>query len=189
MPSGISEMRKNNIHHGYLKISIIGICTLVLSSSLLHIPSIGYAQVSGQWGVDFSSRVAPMARVNIFEQGWNTRSFAIVFETSRNCDPMFSMFRFDSAGSMGELRSINPVGPNMIYVTLDGQTQTWYGVIATYSNSTEYSMLVSRELWNSLLLGPNSIQYTTSQGTYEVPVGGLVSSLASALRRCVEILP
>jgi len=154
----------------------------------LSVVAFAHAQQGTEWYLDTSASLSPMARVDIYDPQYNTHSFAIVFEKTRKCEPMFSMFAFSSPGSIGENRTIRTVGPTHFYVSTNGTQHTWHAVIADYTNGREVAMGITSELWESLLIGPKSITFSDSSEKYTVPTLGLQNALAAAMNRCLELL-
>lgn len=165
-----------------LRIVVCAFAVLLGTADIVH------AQQRTGWYLDTSASLSPMARVDVYGPQYNTHSFAIVFETRRRCEPMFSMFVFHSRGGIGENRNIRTVGPNHFHVTTDGTQHTWHAVIAEYTNGREIAMGITSELWDSLLEGPKSIAFSDSSQKYAVPTSGLENALTVSMNRCLELL-
>jgi hypothetical protein len=125
-----------------------------------------------------------MARVDI--RGSSSRSFSVIFEYERNCDPIFSMFMFHGS-ELGVITERHALAPNRLSLRINDVYYSWHGMRALYTQSTELGVGVTREAWNALLNDPRSVAFVDTEGkVHDVPLSGMGRALRHAAEACAR---
>lgn len=147
------------------------------------------AQNQPIWRTDLSSPEGPIARVDISFQ-MSSRSYMIIFEYKRKCEPLFSSLTSKTADKkLGRLIQRKPINTGIYFLAINGVRHTWYGGFTEYQNSVEIAIGLTQQAWNSLLSGPARMFFIEGDaGIYNVPVQGLVPAIKSASQMCLSKL-
>lgn len=139
------------------------------------------------WRVDFSSFEGPIARVDI-PFGLNSRSYMVIFEYKRKCEPLFaSLTTKISSSRLGRVIQRRAVNPAVYFLTINGVRHTWHGAVTDYQNASEVAIGLTQQAWDSLLSGPSNIFFIEGDaGIYNVPLLGIDSAIKSASQVCLS---
>jgi hypothetical protein len=154
---------------------------------LLSINSASQTQYS--WRTDFSSGEGPIARIDVPFNS-STRSYMIIFEYKRKCEPLFASLTTKTSGAMlGPLIQGRAINPGIYYLTINDVRHTWHGGFTEYQNAIEIAIGLTQQAWDSLLSGPSYMFFVEGDdGIYNVPVRGIVSAIKSASQICLRKL-
>jgi hypothetical protein len=163
-------------------IRLFAFVTIVLSSQFD-----GLARAAPSWYVDHDNATGSIARVDLPDRV-ASRSFMVIFEYKRRCDPLFSYVSF-RGGTLGRLLRIQPVPLGVFSVDVDGVAHTWHGAVAEYQLATEKSVGITKLMWESLLASPRYVSFLERDSVaLMVPVLGLGSAVKGAADSCLRKL-
>lgn len=165
------------------KLQFLLVFPAVLLSLLLGLSFGTHAQARGEWYVETRIRAAPAARV---DRGlYNSSSFAVIFEYERNCDPIFSMFKFHGS-ELGSIVRREGFSQNRVFLEINGVRYSWSGAVAHYSQGVEIAVGIAQDAWNALINNPRSVVFLESDGrASEVPLFGLSTTVRRAAALCL----
>jgi hypothetical protein len=168
------------LHHSGVLLRLT--CVVLIFVTTMNFSS--YAQSRAEWYFDPRIRTAAVARVDIRDS--TSRSFSVIFEYERKCDPIFSMFIFRGS-ELGVMTERHALPPNRLSLRINDVNYSWYGMRALYTQSTELGVGVNRDAWNALLNDPRSVAFVDAEGkAHDVPLSGMGRALRHAAEACAR---